>query len=144
MIVVGDHLGLVHPHGLESFPVEDVYRTSLVHEGLPDGESVYIDRYHHQVVLLAIVHALKVLVREGDGWHPLSECNRVYLVHRPQVLLSGIVGVSSPGEAASYGVDNLPVTSFVGLPRRVVPSGRIVPCRLSIVFVISIISTALW
>ena len=134
MIVVGHHLGLGYPHGLESFPVEDVYRTSLVHEGLLDGESIYIDRYHHRVVLLTIFYALKVLVHEGDGWHPWSKSHRVYLVYLPQVLLSGVVAASSPSEATSYSVDNLPVTSSVGLPGRVVPSGgsSLASCRSSL------------
>ena len=144
MVVVGHHLSSGYLHGLERFPVEDVYRTSLVHEGLSDGESVYIDRYYHRVVLLAVIHALKVLVRKGDGWHPRPECHRVYVVHRPQVLLPGVVGAPSPSEAADYGVDNLPITSSVGLPGRVVSSGRIVPYRLSFVSVISVISTTLW
>jgi len=47
MVVVRHHFGLGYSHGLEIFPVEDVYRTSLVNESLPDGESVYVDRYYH-------------------------------------------------------------------------------------------------
>ena len=71
------------------------------------------------------------------------ECHRVHLVHRLQVFLSGVVGACPPGEAASYSVDNLSVTSSIGLPRGVVPSGGIVPCGLSVVSVIPVISTAL-
>jgi len=103
----------------------------MVHEGLSNGELVYVDRYYHRVVLLAIIHTLEVLVRKGDGWHPRSKCHHVHLVHPQQVFLPGVVGVPSPGEAASYGFDNFSVTSSVGP-------------RLSVVSVISVISTALW
>jgi len=68
---------------------------------------------------------------------------RVYLVHHPHVFLSDAVRAPSPNEAAGYGVDNLSVTSYVGLPRRVIPAGRIVPPRFSVVSMISVISTAL-
>jgi len=115
VVIIWHHLGLGYPHGLESFLVEDIYQTFLVHEGLPYGESVYVDRYHHRVVLLAIVYAFEVVVRERDGWHPRSECHRVYLVYRPEVFLPGVVRASSPGKAAGYSVDNLSVTSPVGL-----------------------------
>jgi len=53
------------------------------------------------------------------------------------VFLLGAVGAPSLSEAAGYGVDNLSITSFVGLPERVIPAGRIVPPRLSVIFVIS-------
>jgi len=114
-----------------------------VHKGLPYGESVYIDRYHHRVVLLTVVYALKVLVHERDGWHPRSECHRIYLVYRPEVLLPGVVRASSPGEASGYSVDNLSVTSPIGLPGGVVSLGGIVPCGLSVAPVVLVILVAL-
>ena len=89
------------------------------------------------------MHAFEVLVREGDEWHPRSECHRVHVVHRPQLFLLGDVGAPSPDEAADYGVDNLSVTSSVGFLGRVIPVGRIAPPRLSVVIVILVISTAL-
>jgi len=118
-------------------------RTSLVHEGLPYGESVYVDRYHHRVVLLAIVYAFEVLVRERDGWHPWSESHRVYLMYRPEVFLPGVVRASSPGEAAGYSVDNLSVTSPIGLPGGIVSSRGVGPRGLSVASVILVISAAL-
>ena len=90
--------------------------------------------------MLAVIHAFEVLVREGDGWHPRSECHCVHLVHGPQVLLPGAVGAPFLGEAAGYGVYNLLVTSSVG---RVILAGRIVPPRLLVVSVVSVISTVL-
>ena len=141
MVVVRHHFELGYPHGFERFPIEDVYRTPLVHKGLLDGESVYIDRYHHGVIL-AVIHALEVFICEGDGWHPRSECHHIHLMHRSQVFLSDVVGAPSSGEVAGYGVDNLSVTSSIGLPGRVVPAGRVVSPRPAVVPAVSIVSAS--
>ena len=66
MIVIRCHLCLGYPHLFESFPVEDIHRTSLVYPRFHDGESVDVDRYHHGVVLRR-VDTPKVFVGEGDG-----------------------------------------------------------------------------
>jgi len=93
--------------------------------------------------LLAVVYALEVLVREGDGWHPRPECHRVHLVYCPEVFLPGVVCASSPGEAAGYSVDNLSVTPPIGLPGGIVSSRGVGPDGLSVASVISVISAAL-
>jgi len=63
------------------------------------------------------------------------------LVHCPQVLLPGVVGALSSGEAASYGVYNLSVTSSFYFPGRVVPMWRVVSPRPTVVPAVSVVST---
>jgi len=143
VVVVRYHLGLGYSHGFKCFPVDDVSWASLIHKSFPDGKSVYIDWYHHGIVL-PIVHSFKVVICEGDGWHPRSKCHRVHLVYCPKVLFSGAVCTHAIGEAAGYGVDKLEVSSSFDLSRWIIPTGRVVSSGSVIFSSIPIISSRGW
>ena len=82
VVVVGRHFLYWNPHSFEGLLIEDINRTSLVHQGLHDGEIVYVDWYHHQIILRGI-HPFEVIICECDRWHPWTDGHKVDLVHRP-------------------------------------------------------------
>jgi len=82
-------------------PVEDVDRAALVNKDFLDCVVLDLSSDDHRVVLL-VVEAVKVVVREGDG-----RC--FFLVDgldMAEVFLSGRRGGSSTSEATRDGVDS--------------------------------------
>ena len=124
-IVIRPHLLLGYPHFLKHFPIKDIHQAPLVYRHLHDGELVYVDLYHHGIVVRR-VDTLEVFVGKGNGWHPRSEGYLIDLMHCPQVFLSSIVGATSLSESFSYCVNDLAVTSSSFPPWGVVPSWRVI------------------
>ena len=52
-------------------PIEDVNRTALVNEEFLDDVVFYLDDDDHRVILL-VIKAMKIVVREGCGGHATS------------------------------------------------------------------------
>ena len=82
LIILRLHFLLNSAHLLKCYPVEDVYRTPLIHQHFHDGEVVNVDYYNHRVILKG-VDAFKVLISESDGRHARLERDDVLLLYRP-------------------------------------------------------------
>jgi len=88
--------------------VEDVNRASLVNKDFLDCVVFDLNNDDHGVVLL-VVEAVKVVLREGDGRHAASVMgmgNMVDGLDLAEVFLSGRRGGSSTSETTRDGVDS--------------------------------------
>jgi len=70
-LIVWDHGGVRELEFLVCGPIEDVDGTALVDEDFLDGVVFYLDGDDHRVILL-VIKAMKIVVREGYGGHATS------------------------------------------------------------------------
>ena len=101
----------------------------MVDKGLHYGEPIYVNRYHHRIVLRR-VNTLEVVIYERDRGHPWSDDNRVYLMHCAKVFLPCIFRVTPSSKSSNNCVYHFPIAMFV-VPRRIVP-----PCATLLASVI--------
>jgi len=106
--IIRDHGSVWELEFLICGPVEDVNRAALVNKDFLDCVVFDLNSDDHGVVLL-VVEAVKVVVREGDGRHAASVMgmgNMVDGLDMAEVFLSGRRGGSSTSETTRDGVDS--------------------------------------
>jgi len=106
--IIRDHGGVWKLEFLICGPVEDVNRAALVNKDFLDYVAFDLNSDDHGVVLL-VVEAVKVIVREGDGRHVASVMgmgNMVDGLDVTEVFLSSTRGGSSTSETTRNGVDS--------------------------------------
>jgi len=107
--IVWDHGGVWELKFLICWPVNDVDGTALVDEDFFDCVIFYFNSDDHRVVLL-VVEAVEVIVREGYGSHAASVMGMGNVgdgLDMTEVFLSGRRGRSSTNEATEDGVDSV-------------------------------------
>jgi len=67
-LIVWDHGGVGDLEFLVCCPIKDVDGTALVNEDFLDGIIFYLNDDDHRVILL-VINAMKIVVREGYGGH---------------------------------------------------------------------------
>ena len=106
--IVWDHGGIWELEFLICCLVEDVNGAALVDEDFLDCVAFDFNSDNHRIVLL-VIEAVEVVVREGDGRHAASMMgmgNVVDGLDMAEVFLSGIRGASSTSETTRDGVDS--------------------------------------
>jgi len=70
-LLVWDHGSVRELEFLVCCPIEDVDETALVNEDFLDGIIFYLNGDDHMVILL-VIKAMKIVIREGYGGHATS------------------------------------------------------------------------
>jgi len=90
-LIVWDHGSVGWLEFLVCCPIEDVDGTALVNEDFLDDVVFYLDGDDHRVILL-VIKAIKIVIREGYGGHASSVMGMgdvVDRLHMTEVSLSG-------------------------------------------------------